>query len=576
MKTIHDTSVRTLLASALVLCGLMFGLTAGLNLMSKRDTDATFDLVKRVNVQEFGAASAAKNVLDRARLAVDVAEYDEGLATAGNAGAKLGEAATLLGAAADTAGRFTAFTRDAGSLGAGAGMQLARAFSAAIAALQAHEAALRKHDAAALSATRNALAATTTDLEAAFAAFTKYSDQRFSEATLRTEQQETRFSWITMGTVAGALALLALVYFSLRRLVIAPLAEAGDELQRIARADLSHNVRAHGRNEIGELFSGLNAMQDSLRRIVANVRDGCDSIFTGASEISKGNIDLSARTEEQAASVTETASSTEQITSTVKQTADNAQQASGLANDASTTAHRGGEVMSQVATTMHQIADRSRKVEEITGMIDAIAFQTNILALNASVEAARAGDQGRGFAVVASEVRNLAGRSGTAARDIKQLIEDSSTQIHAGVELVDRATATMAEVVSAVKRVTALMDEISAASHEQSAGVAQIGQAMSQMDEVTQQNAALVQQTATAAASLEDQAKRLRAEVAVFQLPEGKSPRPPERSVPAIPEVTAMTRRLERMAVSGQHSQRATHQTASHAGGERDEWSSSW
>ncbi len=574
MRAIHDTSIKILLAGALAACGVMIGVIATLNTWSRQDTDTTFAQVKRVNVQEFGAASAAKNVLDRARLSLDAAEYDEGLVAAGKDGARFGQAALMLGSAVETTQRFTSLAQ--GMDQQATGLRLTHSFQATLAALQAHARALRKGDAAAAADTRKAASAAAADLEDAFTAFTQYADQHFVDTTRQTERQEARFSYVTFGTLGAALLLLGALYFALRHLVITPLAEAGDELQRIARADLSHDVRNHGRNEIGNLFGGLREMQRSLRTIVANVRTGCDSILTGASEIATGNTDLASRTEEQSAAVTETASSTEEITSTVKQTAEHAVQAAGLADTASTTARQGGEAMGRVAATMHAIADSSRKVEEITGMIDAIAFQTNILALNASVEAARAGEQGRGFAVVATEVRNLAGRSSTAARDIKQLIEASSTQIHAGVALVDRATATMDEVVASVKRVNALMEEISAASHEQSTGVEQIGQAMSQMDQVTQQNAALVQQTAAAAASLEEQSKRLQAEVAVFRLPDTRALAPKRGGIPATREVAAMTRHIERLAMAQHGHAPQTSRAPTPGATDAGEWSAAW
>lgn len=326
------------------------------------------------------------------------------------------------------------------------------------------------------------------------------------------------FDWLYILLVAISVGLFLIAYLTLRWVVAKPLGHAVEELEYIAEADLSRSIEIPGRNEIGQLFKGMRHMQQSLGKIVTGVRDSSSAIRTGSNEISSGNADLSSRTEEQAASLQETASSMEELSATVKQNADNAQQANSLADEASTTASQSGEVMTEVTTTMRGISESSEKVAEIIGMIDSIAFQTNILALNASVEAARAGEQGRGFAVVASEVRDLAGRSADAAREIKQLIESSSQQVKEGSALVDKANETVEEVVNSVKRVTDIMDEISTASQEQSSSIDQVTQAVSQMDQVTQQNAALVEETSAAASSLEDQCKRLEQEVSVFRL----------------------------------------------------------
>src|SRR5690348_2142274 len=373
------------------------------------------------------------------------------------------------------------------------------------------------------------------------------------------------FKRVYIGLGLVTLVLLVAVYMGLRRLVVIPLTGAVKRLDAIARADLSEHIGVKGDNEISRLFAAMRRMQQSLGTMVGEARGSSNSIYVGATEISRGNTNLSSRTEEQAASLEETATSMDQITATVKQNADNARQASSLANDASATASHGGEVMDQVIATMRGISDSSKKVTEITGMIDSIAFQTNILALNASVEAARAGEQGRGFAVVAGEVRNLAGRSADAAREIKRLIEGSTRQVSEGSALVEQAGHTMREVVTAVKRVTDIMDEISAASQEQSSGIQQINQAVSQMDEATQQNAALVEQITAAAASLEEQARHLEASVAVFRLPGSTQQVDASResaatksvATPSSNDVSAMTQRIRRLATQP-HAQRAT------------------
>ncbi|GHC33022.1 methyl-accepting chemotaxis protein [Aidingimonas halophila] len=321
--------------------------------------------------------------------------------------------------------------------------------------------------------------------------------------------------------------------------VIRPLNRVIGHFDLIAKGDLSEPIEQRGNNEIGRLFASLAHMQHSLADIVGTVRRSGGLIHQGAQEISQGNSDLSARTEQQAASLQETASSMEELTSTVTQNADNARQASQLAVDASRTATRGGEVVGDVVGTMREIDQSSRKVSDIIEVIDSIAFQTNILALNASVEAARAGEQGRGFAVVASEVRNLASRSSDAAREIRDLIEASVAKVETGTSLVDQAGKTMDDIVASVQRVTDIMDEIAAASEEQSHGIGQVNDAVTQMDQVTQQNAALVQQAANGASELEVEAGRLRDAVSLFRLAERDAPeaeggvRLPHRQLPS-------------------------------------------
>ncbi|WP_133649627.1 methyl-accepting chemotaxis protein [Paraburkholderia flava] len=309
--------------------------------------------------------------------------------------------------------------------------------------------------------------------------------------------------------VGIAFVMVIAIRFALSGLIVKPLNDAIECFERIAAGDLSQRVEVFSKNEIGRLFGGIKRMQESLSKMVKAVHVSTESIDTGAREIAMGNTDLSQRTEQQAASLQETASSMEQLTGTVRQNAENARQASQLAVNASDIATRGGQVVSEVVDTMQAIATSSGKVVDIIGTIEGIAFQTNILALNAAVEAARAGEQGRGFAVVAGEVRSLAQRSASAAKEIKELIGDSTDKVQSGSALVGRAGATMDEIVQAVRRVTDIMGEISAASEEQSTGIEQVNRAVTQMDEVTQQNAALVEQAAAAAASLEEQTRQL-------------------------------------------------------------------
>jgi methyl-accepting chemotaxis protein len=294
----------------------------------------------------------------------------------------------------------------------------------------------------------------------------------------------------------------------------------------VAAGDLTRDIAVRSNDETGQLLQALRTMNRDLVGIVGEVRSGTDSIATASSQIAAGNLDLSARTEQQAASLEETASSMEQLTATVRQNADNARRANALAASASDVAARGGGVVGQVVSTMDDIKHSSDKIVDIIGVIDGIAFQTNILALNAAVEAARAGEQGRGFAVVATEVRSLAQRSADAARQVKALIGDSLEKVDAGSRLVRQAGATMSDIVASVERVSGIMAEISDASREQTLGIDQINQAVAQMDEVTQQNAALVEEAAAAAQSLREQAASLLATVSVFQLtPAAQAPR---------------------------------------------------
>ena len=341
----------------------------------------------------------------------------------------------------------------------------------------------------------------------------KYSAQR--QAELGADRMRT----VQLAGLMLALVLLGLgvgAYFLIRN-IQQPLMQAQTLAQRIADGDLSAQESVARRDEFGDLLRALYGMSESLGRMVHQVRQSTDSIATASSQIAAGNHDLSARTEQTASNLQETAAAMEQFTSTIQQSAASAQQASTLATGASGVARRGGEVVKEVVATMEDIHQSSQKIADIIGVIDGIAFQTNILALNAAVEAARAGEQGRGFAVVASEVRSLAGRSAVAAKEIKELISASVDNVSAGCTLVEQAGSTMDEIVVSVRRVADIMGEISLASQDQTTGIDQINQAMGQMDQVTQSNAALVEEAAAAAQSLEHQAQTLVQVVSVFK-----------------------------------------------------------
>ncbi len=361
------------------------------------------------------------------------------------------------------------------------------------------------------------------ELVDAFAAHHRYNEKLANMGAAEGGATAASARWISISVALAVMVLVAGMGLLLARRIAASLKNAIEVAHTIAGGDLSVQISATSKDEVGQLMTALADMSENLVRIVSEVRSGTETIGTASSEIAAGNLDLSARTEQQAGSLEETASAMEELTATVRQNSDNARQAKQMAVSASDKAVRGGEVMGDVIRTMEAIDSASNKIADIISVIDGIAFQTNILALNAAVEAARAGEQGRGFAVVATEVRNLAHRSAAAAKEIKTLISDSVEQVEQGGKLVQQAGAAMTEVVDTVRSVTDIVSEISAASAEQSTGIDEINRAITQMDEVTQQNAALVEEAAAASQSLQEQASNLASVVGAFKLAQGQA-----------------------------------------------------
>ncbi|WP_432239396.1 methyl-accepting chemotaxis protein [Herbaspirillum robiniae] len=375
--------------------------------------------------------------------------------------------------------------------------------------------------------------------QAAMQKLQKAEQTEIDDASSNIEQVARESRILLMALEGAALLFGVLCAWMLTRGIVRPLRQAVALSRRVAEGDLAAQIEIRSHDEVGQLLSSLMDMNARLRDIVTRVRQGTDAIATASGEIAEGNQDLSARTEQQAGALEETASAMEELISTVRTNADNAHEASRLAASASGIASEGGAVVGRVVETMDEINNSSKKIVDIISVIDGIAFQTNILALNAAVEAARAGEQGRGFAVVASEVRSLAQRSAAAAKEIKQLIDDSVNKVGAGSALVEQAGATMTRVVESVQHVNAIVNEISVASAEQTEGIQQVNDAISQLDDVTQQNAALVEQAAAAAASMRGQAGNLSQLVSVFNV-EGSG----ASLVVELEEATVARRRL--------------------------------
>ncbi|WP_206955904.1 methyl-accepting chemotaxis protein [Trinickia acidisoli] len=521
---ISNMTVRLKLTVAFGLLTILVLIVSGLALSSLDAANARFDgFVKGINARARLAEQIRTAVDRRAIAARDIlfvtspaevdAEKVEALKAHDDVHARLRQLQDMLASATDTSDKAKELAANIANVEEKYG-------PVAVAIVQAGVAGRRDEAAKMIREQCRPLLAKLID------ATNAYSDYTQSRATAMVEQAAENFAHqrdlligICITSVLAAVVAGVLITRGLTRALGAEPAQLGEITRRVAEGDL-RPVEGASTAPRGSILASIGEMQASLVRLIAQVRGAADGIATGSSEIATGNAELSSRTEQQAASLQETASSIEELTSTVKQNAENAQQASALASNASEVANRGSVVVGQVIGTMEEISAESNKVADITGIIESIAFQTNILALNAAVEAARAGEQGRGFAVVASEVRSLAQRSSGAAKEIKDLINRSVTRIQSGSSLATQAGSTMSEVTQAVTRVTDLMGEIAAASQEQSRGIGQVNVAVTQMDSVTQQNAALVEEAAAASKSLEDQGRQLSAAISSFRLDE--------------------------------------------------------
>ncbi|AET94473.1 methyl-accepting chemotaxis sensory transducer (plasmid) [Burkholderia sp. YI23] len=497
----------TLLSALLIAIGLV-----GLIGMS-RSNSVTYDLFTN-EMPSAVSIGNAEMFMARERLSFDRAALNVGTPSA--AEDAIGRGALMRKTSDDAWTKYNALPQGPGE------KQIADKFNEQRLALQKlidqGYADVRAQDQAKIVADAGAMQAAFNEFAKSGAAVRKL---QFESAQTAYDEGQASFALFRTGSIVAILVGVAAAFYtwiSLRSRIARPLDAALAQFDAIAAGDLRSNVKVTSNDEMGQLLRGLSTMQASLIDTVRTVRSGSESIASATKQIAAGNVDLSSRTEQQASALQETASSMDELTGTVKQNADNARQASVLAANASEIAGKGSQVVSQVVTTMGEINHSSSKIADIITIIEGIAFQTNILALNAAVEAARAGEEGRGFAVVAGEVRSLAQRSSAAAKEIKELIDNSVERVQSGTALVDEAGRTMTEISTAVQRVTDIMGEIAAASEEQSSGIDQVARAVTQMDEVTQQNAALVEEAAAAAQSLEDQAGALRTAVETFRL----------------------------------------------------------
>ncbi|QOR38537.1 HAMP domain-containing protein [Billgrantia diversa] len=512
-----NVSIKWSLTAALVVLVLMIGLISGLGFYSNAKGEAALHELAETNMKLADTANRAQVNVLRAQTFLD--RYAS-LSTQGNPD-KAGENQQLAAAAIETAQlRFAEFGElplDPADTRTPYVVAITEAYEALV-----NEGLVPLLDAAPFQVQRSQdqLAGLGAQLDQAMDAFIHYIEERAHNDIEAIETLDRRVAITATALLVAALVAAFLIRVALMRVVVTPLREAIDHFERIADGDLTARIEDRGRNEIGQLYSALGRMQEKLKTLVVSLRESSENVFTGAGEIASGSQDLSSRTEQQASALQETASSMEEMASTVSKNTDTSIEADRLSAAASKTAEAGGQEVERTVLLMREIAESARRINDIIGVIDSIAFQTNILALNASVEAARAGEQGRGFAVVASEVRSLASRSAESAKEIRKLIEDTTTRVASGAEQAERSGETINETVESIRQVSALMGEISTATREQNSGIEQINTALTEMDSVTQQNASLVQQTSAAAASLEEQASRLAALIATFRVDE--------------------------------------------------------